>query len=76
MANGRKAWETRRTRYDVKGRDPIGKSVRIVLRNTWLANARKELTLARKQVAAVLRRIERAETYLEREIEYRAPSAR
>lgn len=74
MANAPKAWQTRRTKYGAKGRDPVGKTTRIILRNTWIENARRELMLARKQVTAVLRRLERAEKALETEIKYRAPS--
>ncbi len=76
MANAPKAWQTRRTKYGAKGRDPVGKDARIILRNTWIANVRRELMFARKQVAAVLRRIERAEKALETEMKYRAPSTK
>jgi hypothetical protein len=76
MANAQKAWQTRRAKYGDKGRDPIGKDVRIIIRNTWMANARRQLSLARKQLAAALRRIERAESDLEREVKYRTPSVR
>jgi hypothetical protein len=76
MANAAKAWQTRRTRYGAKGRDPVGRDARSILRNTWIANARKELIVARKQVLAVLRRLERAERALITEMKYRTPSTK